>query len=233
METNFLESRVLDSAVMKALFRKTYIWMTMALLITALSALITAKSPALLSLVYGSRFGVWVLVIAMFALVFILSSRILKMSMVTATLMFIAYSILNGVMLSSIFLVYDLGVIYRVFFITAATFAATSLYGYFTKTDLSKIGNILIMALIGLIIATLVNLFVKSTMLEMILSYAGVIIFVGLTAWDTQTLKRLYLDAGELGDSALKIALLGALTLYLDFINLFLYLLRIFGASKD
>lgn len=233
METNFLESRVLDSAVMKALFRKTYIWMTMALLITALSALITAKSPVLLSLVYGSRFGVWVLVIATFALVFILSSRILKMSMVTATLMFIAYSILNGVMLSSIFLVYDLGVIYRVFFITAATFAATSLYGYFTKTDLSKIGNILIMALIGLIIATLVNLFVKSTMLEMILSYAGVIIFVGLTAWDTQTLKRLYLDAGELGDSALKIALLGALTLYLDFINLFLYLLRIFGASKD
>ena len=233
MDSNYIDGRAYDALLMKTLFRKTYVWMTFALFITAMSALITVKNPALMQFFLGSTMGMWGLIIATFALVFILSSRILKMSMLTATIMFIVYSMLNGVMLSSIFLVYDLGAISRAFFVTAGTFAATSLYGYVTKTDLSRFGNILLMALIGLIIATLVNLFLKSTMMDIIISYAGVIIFVGLTAWDTQNLKRLYLQASDMGDSALKIALLGALTLYLDFINLFLYLLRIFGSSRD
>jgi FtsH-binding integral membrane protein len=120
-----------------------------------------------------------------------------------------------------------------VFFITAGTFAAMSLYGYFTKTDLSKMGQIMIMALIGLIIATIVNLFVKSSGLTMILSYVGVLIFVGLTAWDTQKIKQMLQMASETGEAAQKIALMGALRIYLDFINLFLYLLRIFGSSRN
>lgn len=233
METNYIEGKVLDASLMKALFRKTYLWMTMALLITALSALVTVRNPAIMNFFLGSRMSMWLLIIAELVLVFTLSARIMRMSMVTATLMFLAYSVLNGVMLSSIFIVYDLGVISRAFFVAAGTFAVTSIYGYVTKADLSKLGNILLMALIGLIIATVVNLFIASTMLEMIICYVGVIVFVGLTAWDTQNLKRIYVQAGEMGDSALKIALLGALTLYLDFINLFLYLLRIFGSSKD
>jgi len=121
----------------------------------------------------------------------------------------------------------------QVFVITAGTFAAMAAYGYFTKTDLSKIGNILFMALIGLVIATLVNLFMKSAMLDMALSYIGVLIFVGLTAWDSQKIKVMLASRQDVGETSQKIALMGALTLYLDFINLFLYLLRIFGRGND
>ena len=161
------------------------------------------------------------------------SARIEKLSLSTATILFAIYSALNGAMLSSIFLLYTTAVISKVFFITAATFGVTAFYGYTTKKDLSSLGNILFMALIGLIIATVVNMFMKSTMFDLILSYIGVAIFVGLTAWDSQKIKQMLVVQRNAGEGAQKIALLGALSLYLDFINLFLYLLRIFGRSDD
>lgn len=229
MENNFIESKVASASYVSALFRKTYLWMTFALFITAISALLVVKSPALQSFIFAKPFMMWGLVIAEVVLVMALVARINKLSLSTAALLFIAYSILNGLTLSVIFFVYDLAVISQTFFITAGTFGAISLYGYITKTDLSKFGNILMMALFGLIIATVVNLFVASDMLSMIISYVGVLVFVGLTAWDTQKLKNIYMEAEDMNESTLKVALLGALTLYLDFVNLFIYLLRIFG----
>jgi FtsH-binding integral membrane protein len=160
-------------------------------------------------------------------LVGVLVGAIHKMSAVTATLVFIFYSILNGVTLSSIFFVFTAESISNVFFIAAGTFAVMSAYGYFTKSDLTKLGNILFMALIGL-----VNMFLKSEMLYWISSYAGVLIFVGLIAYDTQKLKKLNVIGNEDTDEGKKEAIIGALTLYLDFINLFLYLLRIFGKRR-
>ena len=164
---------------------------------------------------------------------FYTTARINKLSLTTATTLFIIYSALNGVTLSSIFFVYTMTSIAKVFFITAATFGATAFYGYVTKTDLTKFGSLFMMTLIGLIIATVVNLFLKSAMFDMILSYIGVILFVGLTAWDSQQIKRTLAMAPGLDEGSQKIALLGALNLYLDFINLFLYLLRIFGRSDN
>lgn len=232
MENNFVEKLEAKQSLTGMLFRKTYLWMTFALVITALSAMVVAKSPALIQMIYGSSFGIWAIVIAELALVWFLSARIMKMSLASAGLMFIVYSVLNGAMLSAILFVYSPTCIYKTFFITAGTFASVSLFGYLTKKDLSRMGSIMFMALIGLIIATVVNIFVHSSMLDIIISYVGVIVFVGLTAWDTQKLKSLYEEAEEANDSVLKMALLGALSLYLDFINLFLYLLRIFGRNE-
>ena len=148
-------------------------------------------------------------------------------------MLFVLYSAINGVMLSSIFLIYTTSSIASVFFITAGTFAVMAFIGYTTKTDLTSMGKILLMALIGLIIASLVNVFfVKSTGFDLILSYAGVLIFVGLTAYDSQKIKQMLLMAPDAGEGAQKLALLGALSLYLDFINLFIYLLRIFGRRE-
>ena len=146
--------------------------------------------------------------------------------------MFILYSVINGALLSYIFLAYTASSVATVFFITAGTFGAMALIGYTTKADLSSMGKILFMALIGMIIATVVNLFIKSDGLTMILSYVGVLIFVGLTAYDTQKIKQMLMQAPDASESAQKMALLGALTLYLDFINLFIYLLRIFGRRE-
>ena len=143
--------------------------------------------------------------------------------------MFVAYAVLNGISFSSLFYVYTLGSLATTFLVSAGTFGAMSLVGFFTKTDLSSMRKFLLMALIGLIIATVVNIFVKSTGLEMILTYVGVLVFVGLTAYDTQKIKQMFMSAPDLSESTQKYAVLGALTLYLDFINLFLYLLRIFG----
>lgn len=232
MENNFVEKLEAKQSLTGMLFRKTYLWMTFALVITALSAMVVAKSPALIQMIYGSSFGIWAIVIAELALVWFLSAKIMKMSLASAGLMFIVYSVLNGAMLSAILFAYSPACIYKTFFITAGTFASVSLFGYLTKKDLSRMGSIMFMALIGLIIATVVNIFVHSSMLDIIISYVGVIVFVGLTAWDTQKLKSLYEEAEEANDSVLKMALLGALSLYLDFINLFLYLLRIFGRNE-
>lgn len=217
------------SAVFPALMRKVYVWMTMALAITGICAYGVATSPNIMQIIYGNSMTIWVLFIVELGLVFYTTARIQKLSLTTATTLFIIYSALNGVTLSGIFMVYSMTSIAKVFFITAGTFAAMALYGYFTKTDLSKIGNILFMALIGLIIATVVNLFLKSAMFDLILCYIGVGIFVGLTAWDSQKIKHMLAMQVDMSENAQKIALMGALSLYLDFINLFLYLLRIFG----
>lgn len=221
------------SAAFPALMRKVYVWMTLALAITGICAYGTATSPHLLELIYGSKMAIWLLIIAELGLVFYTTARIDKLSLSTATGLFILYSALNGVTLSSIFIVYSMSIIAKVFFITAGTFAATAFYGYTTKKDLSKLGGILFMALIGLIIATLVNLFLGSTMFDLILSYVGVAIFVGLTAWDSQKIKEMLALQPDAGEASQKIALMGALSLYLDFINLFLYLLRIFGRNNN
>ena len=175
----------------------------------------------------------WGLVIAEFALVIGISAAINRLSLATATLMFVAYSVINGAMLSSIFMIYTAASIASVFFITAATFAVMALIGYTTKTDLTSVGKLLFMALIGLVIATIVNMFIGSSTLTMICSYVGVLIFVGFTAYDSQKIKNMLMQAPDAGESSQKLALLGALTLYLDFINLFIYLLRIFGDRRD
>lgn len=234
MEVRELEQLVREgrgslSSAFPALMRKVYVWMAMALAITGIAAYGVATSPSLLSLIFGGGPTLWILIIAELGLVFYTTARIDKLSLATATTLFVVYSALNGVTLSSIFLVYSMTSIAKVFFITAGTFAAMGAYGYFTKADLSRIGNILFMALIGLVIATVVNLFLKSAMFDLILSYVGVAIFVGLTAWDTQKIKHMLAVQTDMGETAQKFALMGALTLYLDFINLFLYLLRIFG----
>lgn len=211
------------------LMRKVYGWMTLALVITGLTAYGVATSPGILQAIYTNQILFWGLIIAEFALVMGISWGINKLSLTTATLLFVLYSVINGATLSVIFVAYSIGTISTVFFITAGTFAVMAFIGYVTKTDLSKMGKILFMALIGIIIATVVNIFVKSSGLDLILSYLGVLVFVGLTAYDTQKIKQMLWQAGDMSEGAQKIALLGALSLYLDFINLFLYLLRIFG----
>ena len=217
------------SEAFPALMRKVYVWMTLALAITGLTAYGVATSPGILQTIYGNSAVLWGIAIAELILVITVSSAINRLSLSVATLLFVLYSVLNGALFSSIFLVYTASSIATVFFITAGTFAAMALIGYTTKTDLSSMGKILLMALIGMIIATIVNLFVKSTGLDLIISYIGVLVFVGLTAYDSQKIKQMLLQAPDAGEGAQKVALLGALSLYLDFINLFLYLLRIFG----
>lgn len=217
------------SEAFPVLMRKVYLWMTMALALTGFTAYGVATSPGILQTIYSNPAVMWGLVIAELILVITVSGAINRLSLSVATLLFIVYSVLNGALLSSVFLVYTASSVATVFFITAGTFAAMALVGYTTKTDLSSMGKILLMALIGMIIATIVNLFVKSTGLELIISYIGVLVFVGLTAYDSQKIKQMLLQAPDASEGAQKVALLGALSLYLDFINLFLYLLRIFG----
>ena len=221
------------SAAFPVLMRKVYVWMTLALVITGFTAFGVANSPGILQAIYTNQILFWGLIIAEFALVIGVSAAINKISLTTATLMFVLYSVINGALLSYIFLAYTSSSIATVFFITAGTFAAMALIGYTTKTDLSSMGKYLLMALIGMIIATLVDVFfVKSTGFELVLSYVGVLVFVGLTAYDSQKIKQMLLQAPDAGEGAQKVALLGALSLYLDFINLFIYLLRIFGKRE-
>lgn len=212
-----------------ALMKKVYIWMTLALAITGMTSWLVANSPAILAAVFGNPILFWGMIIAEFGLVMWLSAGIRKMSLTTATLLFILYSVVNGVTMASIFIIYTMESIASTFFITAGTFGAMSIVGYKTSKDLSGMGRYLIMALIGLIIATIVNIFVGSTLMATIISYIGVLVFVGLTAYDTQKIKELFMNADEYNPDVQKYAVLGSLTLYLDFINLFLYLLRIFG----
>ncbi len=220
------------SAAFPALMRKVYVWMSLALVLTGVTAYGVATSPGVLNAIFNNQILFWGLIIAEFALVIGISAAINKLSLTTATLMFVLYSVINGAVMSSIFLIYTMSSIASVFFITAGTFAVMAFIGYTTKKDLTSMGKILFMALIGIIIATIVNIFLKSSGLEMIVSYLGVLIFVGLTAYDSQKIKNMLLMAPDAGEGAQKLALLGALTLYLDFINLFIYLLRIFGRRE-
>lgn len=238
MEVNDLDRLIREqegslSLAFPALMRKVYVWMTLALVLTGITAFGVASSPGLMMTIFQTPAIMWGLIIAELAIVIAISAAINRLSLTTATLLFVLYSVLNGATLSLIFAVYTMSSIANVFFITAGTFGVMAAYGYFTKRDLSSWGRLLLMALIGLIIATLVNVFlVKSSGFDLILSYAGVLIFVGLTAYDTQKIKQMLAMQTDMGEGAQKVALLGALSLYLDFINLFLYLLRIFGRRE-
>ena len=217
--------------MLSLVMRQVYLRMFLALLVTAITAYYVAVTPAITQFVFGSRVVFWILIIAEFGLVIGLSAALHKMSTTTANVMFLLYAVLNGVTLSSIFFVYQLGSIAFTFFITAGVFLAMSIYGYVTKKDLNTFGSYCVMGLFGIIIATLVNLFVHSSTLEWIVSFIGVGIFMGLTAWDTQKIKE---SAYAIEPSGVgKLAVIGALSLYLDFINMFLYLLRFFGNSRN
>ena len=231
-QRSYNERPIEMSEAFPALMRKVYVWMSLALLITGMTAYYVATNQVIMNAILTSRVLLYGLFAVELALVVGVSAAINRLSVLTATLMFLLYSVLNGATLSVIFFVYQLSSIATVFFITAGTFGTMALIGYTTKKDLSSIGRILTMSLIGLVIATLVNIFIKSDGLTMILSYIGVLVFVGLTAWDSQKIKRMLLQATDVNEVTKKIALLGALTLYLDFVNLFLYLLRIFGRRR-
>ncbi len=210
--------------------RKVYGKMTLGLLATAITSFLVLSSPALMNVLFSNMAIMWILFAAELGMVIYLSARIEKLSTGTATALFYAYSILNGLTLTPIFLVYTGASIAMTFAITAGTFGAMTIFGYVTRQDLSKLGSFLFIALLGLIVCVVINMFMHNSMFDLLISGAGVLIFVGLTAWDTQAIKRMSAEADPLMMG--KVATMGALTLYLDFINLFLYLLRFFG-SRD
>ena len=215
--------------------RSVYNWMAIGLALTGFVAYSVANMPEIRDVIFGAPVIFFGLIIAQLALVFVISARITRMQATTATLLFLIYSALNGATLSSIFLAYAQSSITTTFFVCSATFVGCSIYGWTTRRDLTSFGGFLTMGLIGIIIASLANMFFRSTAISAIVSYIGVFVFVGLTAYDTQDIKNMALaqpadiDAGAVR----KGAILGALKLYLDFINLFLMLLRIFGSSRD
>ncbi len=231
MEYNSSYNSTTSSSILSIVMRKVYMRMFLALVVTAFTALYVASNATILTAIFSNQMIFWGLLIAELAVVFVISGMLNKLSTTTATLLFFLYAILNGVVFSSIFVVYELGSIAYTFFITAGVFGAMSVYGMVTKNDMTKFGSYCVMALIGLIIASLVNLFLKSSSLEWIISFVGVALFIGLTAWDTQKIKNAayMVDPSQTG----KLATIGALSLYLDFINLFLYLLRFFGNNRD
>lgn len=212
---------------------KVYGWMSLALIVTGVVAFYIASNEGLILTFIVNRFVFYACIFGELGVVWWLSSRVRDMSANTATLWFFLYAILNGITLSVIFLVYTMGSIASTFFITAGTFAVMSAYGYFTKTDLTSWGNILFMALIGLIIAGVVNIFWQNNLFGMIVSGIGVLVFVGLTAYDTQKIKEMNIIGNEGTDEDRKEAVMGALTLYLDFINLFIFLLRLLGGRRN
>lgn len=220
------------TAVQTRVINQVYLWMTLGLALTGATAYFVATTDSVKKIIFGSGWMFWILVIAQVGLVFAISGLIHRLSAAAATGLFFLYSALNGLTFSSIFLVYNLGSIAGVFLITAGTFGIMSLYGITTKTDLTKIGNLLFMALIGVVIAGLVNLFIGSSILSLIISVVGVVVFTGLTAYDAQRIKDMSAAALD-GESEGKIAVIGALALYLNFINLFLMLLRLLGSRDE
>jgi uncharacterized protein len=239
MENDFLTRRHDSGAQVQVLvngfIRSVYNWMAIGLALTGFVAYYAAHSRTLMQLIYGNPMSIIILFIAELGLVIYLSARIQRLEASTATGLFMLYAALNGATLSFIFLVYSSTSIASTFFICAATFVACSIYGMTSKRDLTSVGSFMMMGLIGIIIASLVNIFLKSSAMAMIISYIGVFVFVGLTAYDTQKLKHMALTqpAGLEAGVIRKGAILGALTLYLDFINLFLMMLRIFGSSRE
>ncbi|ATN01301.1 MULTISPECIES: Bax inhibitor-1 family protein [Proteus] len=212
---------------------QVYGWMTVGLLLTAFVAFYVASSEALLSMIFSSKIVFFGLIIAQLGLVFVLSGMVHKMSGAMATSLFMLYSVLTGVTISSVLLLYTASSIASTFFICAAMFGALSIYGYTTKRSLTGMGSFLFMGLIGIIIASIVNIFMQSSMMSMVISYAGVLIFAGLTAYDTQKLKDMGNEINqEDKENMRRYSIMGALTLYLDFINLFLMLLRILGDRR-
>ena len=220
-----------SGSLVSNVMKRVYLTMTLGLLITAFTSLLCASSYSVISFFVQNSWAMWVLVIAELGIVFGVSAGINRLSTGTAMALFILFAVINGLMLFPIFYAYTGESIAKTFFITAGTFGAMTIYGYCTNRDLSRWGSILFMALIGLIIASLVNIFVGSDTMGWIISVVGVLIFVGLTAWDTQQIKTMALITDN--ENAGKLATIGALSLYLDFINMFLYLLRFFGDSRD
>jgi FtsH-binding integral membrane protein len=214
--------------------RSVYNWMAAGLALTGIVALYVASSESMIRMIFSNQLLFFGLIIGELALVFYLSARIQKIQASTATGLFLLYSALNGLTLSFVFLIYTSSSVASVFFICAATFGACSLYGMSTKRDLTSMGSFMTMGLIGIVIASVVNMFIQSSGMNLIISYIGVIVFVGLTAYDTQKLKMMALSQPADLDAGVvrKGTILGALTLYLDFINLFLMLMRILGDRK-
>lgn len=218
---------------LSAVMKRVYVRMFLGLIVTAVVALLAGSSvdSPYISFIAQNRWAMWALVIAELGLVIGISAGINKLSSAVATLLFYLFAIVNGLMLAPIFVVYTGVSIAKTFFITAGTFGAMSIYGYCTKSDLTRFGSFLFMALIGLIIVSLVNIFLHSSGLDWLITIVGLFIFIGLTAWDTQQIKRMAMMMPA--DSVGKLATIGALNLYLDFINMFLYLLRIFGDNNN
>lgn len=220
-------------AFFNTLFQQVYGWMAGGLALTGLIAWWVSQSDAMLGLVFGNQAVFFGLIIAELALVFGLSWGLTRLSAAVATSAFLLYAALNGITMAAIFLVYTNESIASTFLVTAGTFGAISMYGYTTKRDLTSWGSYFFMGLIGLILASVVNIFLQSSALYWITTYAGVLIFVGLTAYDTQKIKDLSARADATDTETFqKLAIMGALRLYLDFINLFLYLLRILGKRR-
>jgi FtsH-binding integral membrane protein len=216
---------------LRAYMLAIYNYMGLGLAMTGLTAFVVATSPPLMAVIFGTPLK-WVVMLAPLAFVFFLSARVHRMSVSAAQLTFWAFAIVMGLSMASIFLVFTGTSIARVFFITAATFGAVSLYGYTTKRDLSQFGSFLVMGLIGIVIASLVNLFLGSSALQFAISVIGVLVFTGLTAWDTQRLKEEYVESAG-SELVAKQAIMGALSLYLNFINLFMMLLQLFGQNRE
>jgi uncharacterized protein len=212
---------------------KVYLWMCLAMIITGAVAMYAHESDFVYNLIFGNKVGFFVLILLEFVAVGILVKSIKRMTVLVATIIFIVYSILNGLTLSCIFEIYTTESIASTFFVTAGTFGVMSIYGFTTKTDLTKWGNILFMGIVGLVIASLVNYFMQSKLIYWITTAVGLLIFVGLTAYDTQKIKNANIIGNEGSDDDHKESIVGALILYLDLINLFLYILRIFGRREN
>jgi FtsH-binding integral membrane protein len=228
-QTIDLESK----SIAKSFVANVFSWMTLALVVSGATAWWFASSGLIVNILSGSKLLFWLIVLAPLGLVMVMSFSLNKLSVAALTGLFIAYSAVNGISLSTIFLIYAMSSIAKVFFITAGLFVTMAFIGYTTKTDLTKMGSILMMALIGIIIASVVNFFMQSSAMDYVISCIGVLIFTGLTAYDTQKIKRIGAGVEYGSATAGKLAIMGALSLYLDFINLFLFLLRIFGGRKD
>ncbi len=234
MQQNIIyEDRTMGQSLVARFMYATYLWMGIGLFVTGVVAMLVASSPRLLSLFYANRMLLFAVMIAELGLVFYLVSHLMKMEYGKARNLFLLYAALNGISMAGLFVVYTGSTIASAFFVTAGTFGTMCIYGYITKTDLSKLGNILFMGLIGIVIASVVNMFMASSGLSKAISYIGVLLFCALTAYDTQYLKRLALSTQDEA-SLLKLSLYGALKLYLDFINMFLFILRIMSmGSRD
>jgi len=224
-----------SEALVNDYVRGVYNWMCIGLALTGVVAYWVSRTPAIRDLVFGNTFLLFALIIAELGLVVAISARVGRMSPGTATFLFVLYAALNGVTLSFIFLIYTSASIISTFFICSGTFLACSIYGWTTKKDLMSFGGFLFMGLIGIIIASIVNMFIVNDALQMIINYIGVFVFMGLTAYHTQQVKNMAMTQPADADAGVirKGAILGALSLYLAFINLFLFLLRIFGGSRD
>ena len=222
----------MQAEIQRGFITRVYAWMTFGLFITAAAALFTVSVPELINAIVGNRILFFGLMIGELALVLVLSGAINRFPPAVAGLLFMAYAALNGITISIIMLIYTESSIAITFGITACTFGIMTLFGYTTQRDLTKMGSLLIMALIGMVLASVLNIFLNNPAIYWITTYVGVLIFIGLVAYDTQKLKRMSLALGEDGQLVQKASILGALALYLDFINLFLLLLRITGRRK-